>query len=82
METSSPDRAAFAPPVVNAVAYAVGKVIATATVDEMPSLRGIDALGRAAAIHTMAEGMVGQLQAEAIAAIGAFLRATEPEAIQ
>lgn len=69
----------FDPRVVDAVAYGIAKVIATATVEDTPGLRNMDGLGKASAAHTMALGMVPQLQAEALGAIGAYLRATEPE---
>lgn len=71
---------AFDPRVVDAVAYGIAKVIATATVEDTPGLRNLDALGKVAAAHTAALNMVPQLQAEALAAIGAFLRAAEAEA--
>lgn len=71
---------AFDPRVVDAVAYGIAKVIATATIEDTPGLR-LDALGKVAAVHTAATNMVPQLQAEALAAIGAFLRACPAEAV-
>ena len=70
----------FDPDVIDAVAYGIAKVVATATVEDTPTLRNLDGIGKASAIHTMALNMVGQLQAEALGAIGAYLRAVEPEA--
>lgn len=58
-------------PDVQAVAYAIAKVIATKTIAADTRLRNLDALGRVTAAHTMALRMVPELQEEATAALNA-----------
>lgn len=57
---------------VNAVAFAIAKVIAKKTIAEDPRLRKMDALGRASAATTMANNMVPMLVEESRAAIDAI----------
>lgn len=81
MAESTPSAAENRADVVDAVAYAIGKVIATQNVALTPTLASLDGIGKASAIHTMAMGMVSMLQGEAQAAILAYrLACAEVEA--
>lgn len=57
---------------VEAVAYAIARVIAKKTIDSDPSFRRLDALGRASAATTLANNMAPELHDEAKAAIDAI----------
>lgn len=71
-----PDRAEM----LEAVAYAIAKVIAAKHVQADLGLRRLDPIGKASAVHTMAAAMVPELLAEAEAAINAVrVRLTEPQ---
>lgn len=58
---------------LNAVAYAIGRVLAMKAVLEDPKLSKLDALGRSTAIHSMTQVMAASLTAEAEAAIRAVV---------
>lgn len=67
--------------ILEAVAYAVARVIASKHVQADPALRRLDGLGKASAVHTMAARMAPELYAEAEAAMEAVMsRLTEPVA--
>lgn len=57
---------------VQAVAYAIARVIAKKTIESEPGLKAMDALGRASAATTMAMQMAAELEDEAKAAIDAM----------
>jgi hypothetical protein len=50
------------------VAYAIGKVIARRVVEGDRKLAGLDGIGKASAIHTLATNMARELHPEAAAA--------------
>lgn len=50
------------------VAYAIGRVIAQRVVDGDAKLRGLDGIGKASAVHTLATNMALELKPEAAAA--------------
>jgi hypothetical protein len=67
---------------VEAVAYAIGKVIARKALAGDPKGRRLDALGQLTAIHELALSMMRELPEEAAAAIAALRKldaAPEPE---
>lgn len=66
---------------VRLVARAIANVIADGVIRDDPKLRTLDGLGQAMARTSIAEGMVGSLAREAIAAIEAVeALLAEPEA--
>jgi hypothetical protein len=58
---------------LDAVAYALARVLAAKSISEDPKLSRLDALGRSAAVHSMAQVMAPLLSLEAAAAAGAVL---------
>jgi hypothetical protein len=83
--SASPDRRTEVNVEVEAVAYALARVISLKTIGADPGFKRLDALGRMSAAHTMALSMVPMLQDEAEAAISALRKldaAPDPEEAQ